>query len=150
MKRVKHWADYRVRIVDASLEDTAEEIRELHRLTFEKGIAVPSLDEPSAWWLAYLKDVPVAFAGIQPSFRYENSGYLCRSGVHPDHRGYGLQLRLLYAREAYARRQGWVGVVTDTTDNVHSSNNMIEAGYLIFEPETKWAFDHSIYWRKAL
>ena len=40
--------------------------------------------------------------------------------------------------------------VTDTTDNISSANNLIRAGYRLFEPPWRWAFQNSLYWTKVL
>lgn len=45
-----------------------------------------------------------------------------------------LQLRLMRAMER-ARLNGWCSVISDTTDNMHSANNFIRAGY---RPPTRW------------
>ena len=74
--------------------------------------------------------------------------------ILPEHRGNGLQRRLLKVRERKARQLGWTSVITDTTDNVPSANNLIKAGYRLFEPESvgamNWAFKSSLFWRKGL
>ena len=96
-----------------------------------------------AWWLAYQGDDAVAFAGIVPSTYARNFGY-------SRHWGRGLQLRLMRAAEAHGRRVGWNGIVSDTTDNLVSANNFIKAGYRLFEPEVRWAWSHTLYWRRSL
>ena len=44
-------------------------------LTFFKGASIPAFYW-GHWWLAYYKTMPVAFAGVIPSTRARNSGYL--------------------------------------------------------------------------
>lgn len=140
---------YRIRIVDADDDETSETLGDLHRLTFFDGAAMPQF-ELGTWWLAYHDDDAVAFAGVVPSTHARNSGYFCRVGVLQRHRGRGLQLRLMRAVEARGRRLGWDSIVSDTTDNPVSANNFIHAGYWLFEPETPWAWSHTLYWRKPL
>ena len=140
---------YRIRTVDADDDETAEILGDLHRLTFFNGAAMPQFGL-GAWWLTYHNDDPVAFAGVVPSTHARNSGYFCRVGVLPRHRGRGLQLRLMRAVEARGRRLGWSSIVSDTTDNPASANNFIEAGYRLYEPEAPWAWSHTLYWRKRL
>ena len=60
----------------------------------------------------------------------------------------GLQLRLMRAVEARARLNGWCSVISDTTDNMHSANNFIRAGYRLFSPRNPWAWPNTLYWRK--
>ena len=140
---------YRIRIVDASNDDIADTLSGLHRLTFYDAAAMPRF-ELGAWWLAYLGDNAVAFAGVLPSTHVRNGGYFSRVGVLPRHRGRGLQRRLMCAVEARGRRIGWSSIVSDTTDNPASANNFIQAGYRLFEPQAPWAWAHTLYWRKQL
>jgi len=124
-------------------------LADLHRLTFFDAAAMPQSDL-GAWWLAYRGNDAVAFAGVVPSTHARNSGYFSRVGVLRRHWGHGLQVRLMRAIEARGRRTGWDSVVSDTTDNPVSANNFIQAGYRLYEPETPWAWSHTLYWRKWL
>jgi GNAT superfamily N-acetyltransferase len=137
---------YRIREVDGFEE--GDTLAELHGLTFLDEAKVPSFEE-GHWWLCYRDRKPVAFAGLVPSV-FPKSGYFTRVGVVPEHSGHGLQLRFMRVLERRARANGWGMIVSDTTDNVRSANNFIRAGYRLFEPELKWAFPHSLYWRKHL
>lgn len=142
-------AMYRIRTVDASDDDVADTLDDLHRLTFFDAAAMPQF-ELGVWWLAYQGDDAVAFAGVVPSTYARNGGYLSRVGVLQRHWGRGLQLRLMRAVEARGRRIGWDSIVSDTTDNSFSANNFIKAGYRLFEPELPWAWSHTLYWRRSL
>ena len=62
----------------------------------------------------------------------------------------GLQLRLMRALESRARHNGWSAVVSDTTDNIHSANNFISAGYRLYQPPSPWAWPNTLYWRKSI
>ncbi|MBR0791529.1 GNAT family N-acetyltransferase [Bradyrhizobium manausense] len=140
---------YTIRMADASDEDVADTLAELHRLTFFDAAPMPEFDF-GTWWLAYQGDDAVAFAGVVPSTYARNSGYFSRVGVLERHWGGGLQLRLMRAIEARGRRVGWDGIVSDTTDNLASANNFIKAGYQLYEPEVPWAWSHTLYWRRQL
>src|SRR5262249_30247852 len=108
---------YKVRRVDA--DEEIETLDELHSICFAKGTPKPDYTK-GYWWLAYKRFEPVGFGGLY-KYRYGNSaGYLVRSGVRKDHRGHGLQTRLIKVRERKARELGWTWMVTDTTDNIHS------------------------------
>jgi GNAT superfamily N-acetyltransferase len=122
---------YRIRIVDASDDDIAETLADLHQLTFFDAAALPQF-ELGAWWLAYHGDEAVAFAGVVPSTHIRNGGYFSRVGVLQRHRGRDLQCRLMRVIEARGRRIGWDSIVSDTTDNPVSANNFIRAGYRLF------------------
>jgi GNAT superfamily N-acetyltransferase len=141
---------YRIREVDGFEDDIAEEIHVLHDLTSNFPPIDPSDLETGHWWICRAHGEPVAYAGVIPSTHYPATGYFKRVGVVPAHRGNGLQLRLMRAIEAKAKRNGWVGIVSDTTDGTHSANNFIRAGYRLFDPAFPWAFSNSLYWRKAL
>jgi GNAT superfamily N-acetyltransferase len=138
---------YTIREVDGEDDDISDTLDELHDACFLD--SAPKVKYYGYWWLAYHAATPVGFAGITPSTIGPGVGYLKRAGVLPAHRGRGLQRRLLKVRERKARQLGWTSVITDTTDNVPSANNLIKAGYLLFSPEP-WSFGHSLYWTKEL
>jgi GNAT superfamily N-acetyltransferase len=102
------------------------------------------------WWLAYLNDDPVAFAGMVPMEPFPGVGYFKRCLVKQGHHGHGLQYRLMKARELKARQLGWTMLVSECrADNEHSANNFRRAGFDEFEPEQPWAVD-SIFFKKTL
>jgi GNAT superfamily N-acetyltransferase len=140
---------YRIREVDGRDDEIADVLTELHRLTFFSGASVPPFDW-GHWWLARHEAAPVAFAGVVPSTHLRNAGYFCRVGVLQRHWGHRLQLRLMRAVEARARRNGWRYLISDTTGNVVSANNFIRAGYRMYWPPYPWAFPDTLYWRKSL
>jgi hypothetical protein len=138
---------YRIREVDGQDDEISDMLAELHQLTFFDGATVPEFDW-GHWWLAYRREVPVAFAGVVPSTHVRNAGYICRVGVLTEHCGNMLQLRLMRAMESRARRSGWNCIVSDTTQNIPSANNFIRAGYRLYQPQYPWAFPDTLYWRK--
>lgn len=102
------------------------------------------------WWIAYLEDEPVAFAGLVPFDPFNNVGYLKRCLVKPDHHGHGLQFRMLMARELKAKQLGWTMLVSECReDNFWSAANFRKAGYRQVEPEQPWA-RNSLFWAKNL
>ena len=102
------------------------------------------------WWMAYRAGLPVAYLGVIVSTHYPRALYFKRVGVLRDHRGNSLQARLMRSMERFAHRSGFTALVSDTTDNVHSANNFIRAGWSLFDPEYRWAFSNTLYWRKEL
>lgn len=140
---------YRIREVDGKDDEISDALSELHRLTFFDGAPIPEFDYGN-WWLTLCGTEPVAFAGLIPSTHICRAGYFCRVGVLRKHRGRGIQLRLMRALEARARRSGWSSIVSDTTDNLPSANNLIRAGYLLYRPQNPWAWPNTLYWRKAI
>ncbi|TXH19359.1 MAG: N-acetyltransferase [Hyphomicrobiaceae bacterium] len=139
---------YRVREVDA--DEYADELELLHRGTFLDATPLADFNE-GFWWIAWFKrHHPVAFIGIRQSILGPHTGYFIRVGVMPEHRGQGLQRRLMRAMEQKAKKVGWVRIVSDTRDNPHSANNIIAAGYRMFTPDPPWGFTDACYWTKEL
>lgn len=130
----------------------SEDIRELHDATF--GDTAPSVTEcdleDADWWMVFFGKEAVGFAGMAQARSEEHAGYFCRSGVMPIHRGKHLQLRLIRAREQQARRYGWTVCITDTSNNVQSSNTLIRAGYRLYTPRYLWGFSNTLYWRRVI
>lgn len=138
----------RIVAVDTTRERDVALLRYLQLATLEGD--VPYNVKDGHWWIAYEGTVPIAFAGVAQSRKWSDTGYLCRSGVLPSHRGKGLQKRLLRVRERKARQLGWNWLVSDTFDNPASSNSLIACGFRIFKPTAPWSFNGAIYWRKKL
>lgn len=91
-----------------------------------------------------------AFAGLVHSVRWGDAGYLCRAGVLPSHRGYGVQKKLIRVRIRQAKALGWNWLITDTYENPASSNSLISCGFKLFEPSIPWGADGTLYWRLKL
>jgi GNAT superfamily N-acetyltransferase len=100
------------------------------------------------WWIVYTcSGIPVAFAGMSRSSNWLDAGYLCRAGVVPEYTGNGLQKKLIRARIAKAKKLRWSWLITDTTANPASGNNLMSQGFRLYEPAVPWAYKHSLYWR---
>jgi hypothetical protein len=54
------------------------------------------------------------------------------------------------ALELRARHIGWGWVVSDTTSNLPSANNFIQAGYRLYQPQYPWAWPNTLYWHKSI
>jgi GNAT superfamily N-acetyltransferase len=143
---------YRIQQVDCTDEEIAETLRDLHDEIFRN--TAPNIDpERGHWWLAFAIDERrelAGFCGLTPTYADPTLGYLKRAGVRLSHRGQGLQRRFVRVREALARKAGMRALVTDTSDNPSSANNLIRCGYRIYAPENPWGFRHTIYWNKDL
>lgn len=144
---------YRIALVDGFDPEVADTIRELHDEIF--GDTAPNVNpERGWWWLAYACDDSrqlAGFCGLTPTFGQPHDvAYLKRAGVLMPHRGQGLQRRFVRVREARARKAGFQSIVTDTSDNPSSANNLIKCGYRIYQPPEPWGFTHTIYWTKDL
>ncbi len=140
---------YRIREVDGHDDEITDTLADLHRLTFFDSAPIPEFDW-GHWWVALHEAVPIAFAGVVPSTHAVNAGYFCRVGVLRRPWGNSLQLRLTRAMESRARHNGWGCIVSDTTDNLASANNFIQAGYRLYRPQDPWAWPNTLYWRKSI
>jgi GNAT superfamily N-acetyltransferase len=137
---------YRIRAVDVS--EFGDDIVEMDQACLKEDLIKPELTD--YWWIAFLDDVPVAYAGLRPSSLYKRTGFLARAGVLKAHLGNGLQRRLIRVRERAARKHGWVRLVSYTRNNPPSANNLIACGYKAFTPNKPWAAADATYWHKFL
>jgi GNAT superfamily N-acetyltransferase len=117
-----------------------EAVEELHLKLFGAEIPLDGTD----WWLVWKtgEDEPVGFATGRPS-TVKGWYFLARAGVRKNERGQGLQKRLIRVRRAWAKKQGFVGVLTyAATWNSPSIVNLLKSGFTIYDPETcrknKW------------
>lgn len=127
-----------------------EALRALHTLTF------PGDDHEDYsegwWWIVYDgPDNPVAFAGMRESHTESGAIYFSRCGVLKSHRGRGLQKKLLATRLRQAKRVGAAACITTTiVMNTPSSNNLIGAGFRLYDPPSPWGHNETLYWRKEI
>lgn len=139
---------YHIRMVSSQDEVAALVLADLHTRIFANSAPLVDFQE-GWWWIVWHGNTPVAFAGMKQND--PNSIYFTRAGVLREHRGHGLQKRLIRARHAQAKTvQGVQWMVTDTTDNFPSSNNLMSLGFRLYDPEWRWAFEHSLYWWKSV
>ena len=127
-------------------EVNKELLIQMHRTCFN--LPLPYTD--GQWWIAYDGMNPVGFCAVIPSFQWQKTGYLLRSGVMPDYRGRGLQKRFIKLRIKYAKEQGWDWLVTDTRYNPASVNSLISCGFKLYKPSTPWSFKDALYWRRKV
>jgi len=124
------------------------------RLSALQAICLP-YDQPvdtnfGSWWIATEDGKDVGFAGLVRTVSWIDCGYLCRAGVVPSYRGRGLQKKFIRVRLRQAQALGWKWVITDTTDNLASANNLIACGFKLFQPTKPWGFKNALYWRRKL
>lgn len=127
----------------------AHDIHEMMETCFP-GEPLLSVDHTSDWWLAYVDDEIAGYASLTRSRTREYAGYLSHCGVLPAFRGQGFQRKLIRARIGQAKRYGWDTVVTDTTDNPFSANNLIVCGFKLYTPATPWGHPTTNYWRRKV
>lgn len=102
------------------------------------------------WWVLYCDDQPVGFCSLRPSAYWLDTVYLCRAGVLPQHRGKGLQKRLIRVRERHAKRLKMNWLISDTYNNPASTNSLIRCGFQMYTPSKKYGAEGTCYWRKRL
>jgi len=102
------------------------------------------------WWIAFSDDGETrGFAGLVPMTPFDKTGYLKRCLTLD--RGYGIQYRMMIARELKAKQLGWTRLVSECrSDNEYSCRNFRKAGFERFEPEQPWGEPGSIFWTKIL
>ena len=137
---------YHIRLVDATQPKWMAVLNKLQKRCLPHDILYAPL---LGWWHVVFTDdmEPVAFSGLVPSKRWSDTVYLCRAGVIPDHRGRGLQKRLIQIRLKKAKALGMNWAVTDTYDNPASTNSLIACGFRLFDPTTPWGDTHTLHWR---
>lgn len=117
---------------------------------FSRNHGMPPLElSPRAWWVAWLGDIPVAFAAIRITGKF---AWLSTCGVLRRHRRRGLQKRLIAVRLRYAKRNGATTVYTYTViGNNPSACALIRQGFRPATPPDDhagtWAGDDVNYWR---
>lgn len=139
------------RFVEVDGSDAGEVIRSMNALCPE---TFPNLSDDHlelGWWWLLKADPNIlcGFAGMVPFEPFPGVGYLKRAYISPDHRGSGLQLRMIEAREQKARELGWHLLVSETAC-IFSARNFERAGFERCEPEQPWGTNGAIYFVKSL
>lgn len=138
------------RITRADLNDAAlcKKICRLHKVCFPDDDVL----EPTEgyWWVVLCGKEVVGFCAMRLSSRWCDTGYLWRVAVHPAHRGHRLHRRMILVRERLARRLKWNFLISDTNQNAESANNLIAAGYKMYQPTWPYGYESTCYWKKAL
>lgn len=99
--------------------------------------------ESGKWWVAYSDGLPCGYAG---AYEIDNkSVMLSKAGVTPYFRGNGLQQMLIRKRlQSFPKHERFVTYTAGW--NLHSANNLIKAGFLMYSPDFEYAGDEVIYW----
>jgi ribosomal protein S18 acetylase RimI-like enzyme len=103
------------------------------------------------WWGVFKGSKLVGYAGLRAA-EGDNYVYLCRAGVAVEHRGKGIQKRMIEARLRKGREMGREWAITYTVvSNLASINNLIAKKFRAYHPQTAWAGRKDvIYWRRRL
>ena len=139
---------FNIRRVNVKHAKDRQRVQRLHNVCFYGDDQI--LINDGYWWLAFCGSNAAGFCGLSQSWQWCDAGYLCRAGVAPRFRGFGLQKKLIQIRINYAKRLGWNWLITDTTDNPPSSNSLISKGFRLYQPAKPWAYKNSLYWRRYI
>ena len=102
------------------------------------------------WWILYWNNTPVGFCGMVKTTRWNDCLYFCRSGIRWNHRGKGLQKKLISVRLRKARLLGYNWVITTTYHNPASANSLIAHQFRLYTPTERTGARGTLYWRKKL
>lgn len=120
-----------------------EQLDVLDKLCFPYDTPYPRQD--SYWWLMH----NISFCGLE--ILPNNTAFLCRSGVHPDWRGKGIQKRLIRVRQRFCRKNGIRRIVTYTSpNNLASANSLISCGYKLYRPDYEFGLPDSLYFIQCI
>lgn len=137
-----------IKAVDAQRPVIKDQLTSLHSEFFRLDELIEF--DTGHWWIAYDGTKPVGFCGVTPSTSWRKTGYMCRAGVKYEYRGQGLHNRLIRVRTRFAKKQGWTHLVTDTTNNCPSANNLIANGFRMYQPRKPWGLEGACYWIRKL
>jgi GNAT superfamily N-acetyltransferase len=103
----------------------------------------------SDWWIVWDEEHnPVAYCGV---VIFTDFAVHKRCGVMRAARGNGLQKKMLRTREDFAKKNGCELICTYVSvQNRISANNLINAGYRVYNPEHRWGGDDYLYVEKKL
>jgi GNAT superfamily N-acetyltransferase len=133
----------RIRRIDA------ERVRDLSALLLVADDASSVWELDGTYWAAFDGPRIVGYGGYIKSQRWLDCVYFCDAAVRPEYRGHGLQKRLIRARLAGAKREGFWGSHTYTSvENPASSRSLIRCGFKPYWPKNPWAGDMCYWWRK--
>lgn len=152
-KEVAKRVRYVIRKVDPIVY--ADEIARMMLLGFNNSAGKrPTTFIGMSWWIAFVVadgvEQPVGCASMCHSAIEEGSFYLARAFVGADHRGQGLQRKLIQARVGRAKELKGSHVTSDTYDNPPSTNNLIACGFRAYRPGSAWRGEGTMYWRLKL
>jgi phage terminase large subunit len=134
---------HRFRIYSDKIETPGDGLIIFRGMQAHTADSIKSLEGFKIAWIDEAQSLSArSLALLRPTIRAEGSELWASWNL--------LQLRLMRATESWARRRGWSGVVSDTTNNPASANNFICAGYRLYRPQYPWAMSNSLYWRKTI
>ena len=73
-----------------------------------------------------------------------------RAWVDRSARGKGLQKKMIKARIKSAKQTCKTVITYTTADNIHSINNLIKTGFILYEPVYKYSGPNVLYWTQKI
>lgn len=137
-------SDYRIKRARTVAELAA--IEPLDSQCFVRDVEPLKLKQSIAWVAVHVPTGEIVGYALGRIVADANLFYLARAGVAWEHRGRGLQKRLIRARITYARKRG-MGCITYTVHfNPKSINSLIACGFKYYEPTWAWGGREMLYW----
>lgn len=105
--------------------------------------------KPNREWWVILNDIGniIAYCG---SIYTEGICIYIRAWVRKDHRGKGLQKKLINIRYKAALKHSRTVITYTTSDNYPSANNLISQGFKLYFPEYTYGGSEMLYWIKQI
>ena len=105
--------------------------------------------KPNREWWVLLNDIGniIAYCG---SIYTEGICIYIRAWVRKDHRGKGLQKKLINIRYKAALKRSNTVITYTTSDNYPSANNLISQGFKLYFPEYAYGGKEMLYWIKQI
>lgn len=105
--------------------------------------------KPNREWWVILNDIGniIAYCG---SIYTEGICIYIRAWVRKDHRGKGLQKKLINIRYKAALKRSNTVITYTTSDNYPSANNLISQGFKLYFPEYAYGGKEMLYWIKQI
>jgi len=120
---------------------------ELNRKIFGKGLDL--IFKNHKCWIVWKDKEPVGLCSYKDFG--DGIAFLSRAGMIREHRGHGLQQRMIRIRLRACKEAGFKTAITYTTnDNGPSFHSLQKAGFFLYCPQDPWAGTDKLYWRKSL
>lgn len=122
----------------------------LDRDCFSSDVESAKWDRSVTWIVEHTPTAQIIGYACLRFVTHEKLAYLTRAGISGEHRGQGLQKRLIRVRLAYAKQRGYPAAITYTVRaNSRSVNSLIACGFRYYEPPNAWAGREMLYWYRG-
>lgn len=138
-----------IKIIRLTNRECLDEVIAIHQEVFPSSI---KFNKNDLIWVAIdlqKNNKIVAYATARVLAK-QRSLKIALCGVTDKYKGQGLQVRLIKARVAYAKKENLGSVITNTVANPTSENNLIKCKFKLYRPIKFWAGSGSNYWYRNL